>query len=86
MKIEGTMKGRIDCKRFYMPGITFIQNCPQCGKTIKEDMRDMYLSYAVVGKPFIYDMWCSDCDTNWEEELFIELNIRNYVKELNDGC
>lgn len=61
----------IDSKRFYLP-FTFKVKCQGCGKEIEENFEDYYLSYPIIGKPFVYTAYHGeDCDT----ETFIELQL-----------
>ncbi len=77
MKIEGTISGTLDVKRFYLPGVTIKDNCPKCGvELIKDFSNGEYLSYPTAGKPEKIHFWCEECDEEWSGEVILDINLR----------
>jgi transcription elongation factor Elf1 len=72
MKIEGDFE-LCDVKRFYLFGLTFTSNCPECGKECVFNGSSEYLSYPEVDKKQRIFFHCSDCEIGWEE--FLKLNF-----------
>lgn len=78
-RVEGTCNGIIDVKRFGLPGVTIIDECPNCKAKVEDDLGDRYLTYPPAGKWFTYGLYCQECEHEWEFE--IKLDITLSVKE-----
>lgn len=57
-RIEGTMRGEMDEKRFYLPGVVVRDACPKCGAAYERDYVGSYLSYPTAGEPFDLTLYC----------------------------
>lgn len=68
------MRNEIDCKRFYLDSQPSYSFCPHCDRAVDID----YLSYPVMNEWFKHTFYCSECDEEFEKELFlkVELTIR----------
>lgn len=75
MQIKGKAEGRVDCKRFYLPGITVSDDCPNCGKTVINDMDNEYFAYPRIGKPIPLHFWCG-CDEEWDVMVTLEVALK----------
>lgn len=62
----------IDVKRFYLP-FEINWECPNCKTSFSEDLNHHYLSYPDAGIPFVYDLYCTECEH--EDEIEIQLDI-----------
>jgi hypothetical protein len=65
VKINGTCNGAELDKRTYLPGITITDVCPKCAVPYVRDMKSDYLSYPVVGKPYLLTAYCEECEHYW---------------------
>lgn len=79
LRIEGVTRGKIDVKRFYLPGIVAISNCPKCGKEHRQDLAKQYLCYPKAGQPTEIHFYCGDCtgndDTEWNEAVLLKIEL-----------
>ena len=76
-RIEGDLSGEIsEIKRCYVKDAIIKINCPNCGRELKHDFSERYLSYPEVGKKTYADFYCESCDEKGKEcefELPIEI-------------
>lgn len=77
IKIEkDAAKGKeIGVKRFYLPGCTIYDKCPNCGADAESDLAMDCIYYPVINKEFDYSMYCDDCETHWNIKLKIDITI-----------
>lgn len=73
--VSGTMRGGVEEKRFYMPGIALFDECPKCQAHTTRDFGDEYLSYPLVGDPFEHTMYCPKCEHEWEVRLILRVSL-----------
>ena len=73
--IEGECVGVELGKRFYMPGVTVKQPCPNCGAAWECDMGDRYLSYPVVGETVKLSAGCGECDHEWTIPVVVRVTL-----------
>lgn len=76
MRIIGSFVGNVECKRFYMPGIKAFSVCPKCKEERELDFKDQYLSYPVVNRFQNVYFFCEPCNTDWEEEVKLEVSLK----------
>lgn len=77
-KVVGKITGEIDCKRTYLPGLTIVIPCKNCGRKIHIDMKSNYLSYPVPGQVKTIAGSCQSCedDPHFEGESYTEVQVR----------
>lgn len=73
--ITGTMKGELDVKRFYMPGVKIKCKCPACGAPWEMDMALDYLSYPSAGKPTNASGYCGKCEHEWPVMVIVRVTV-----------
>lgn len=77
MKIEYTGKSfDVEVKRFYVPGLKFMDDCPKCNKGVVMDLARDYLSYPSFNEPNAIRFYCQDCDAEWSRDILLELTVR----------
>lgn len=77
MKITGKFSGTEEMgKRFYLPGLVFKDNCPQCNESVKWDGADDYISHPIVGSSTEFNWYCPECDTEWDRDILITLSVK----------
>lgn len=75
-RITGSLKGEIDVKRFYMPGIAIKAQCPYCQEEVETDFESDYLSYPVAGKPIAAHFYHEGKDgEDHEFEVMVTLKV-----------
>lgn len=75
MKITGTIKGELDIKRCYLPGLKISQKCPHCSSEVKFDGDYEYIGFPDAGVPFQLTMYCRECNHDWEETIQIIIRV-----------
>lgn len=82
MRIVGHVKGRIEDKRFRLPGLTVFDDCPKCQKPRRlECHRSItwgesdYLSHTEIGAPLSLIFYCEDCDHNWSRKVVLRVTL-----------
>lgn len=75
MIIKGKPRGELEDKRLYLPGVVIIDSCPKCIKTVKQDMKEHYLSYPVMNKRFWHGMYCEDCGHEWKVAIVLTVSL-----------
>lgn len=78
MRIEGNMnesQEELEVKRFYLPNIKVIDNCPKCNKEIVFDGNMNYISYPKLNSPESVHFYCEDCDEEWEKNIKLTVNV-----------
>lgn len=53
-------------KRFCVPGCVVTAQCPNCGKTLKEDLESNYISYPTLNAPTRVSLYCYDEEADEE--------------------
>lgn len=76
MKIEGKVIAETDVKRFYLPGIKLIHQCPECEEEQIWNGSSDYLSYPYIGKPIDFDFYCQHCDHEWTHRILLDLSVK----------
>lgn len=73
MKIVGNaeFKGEIDCKRFYLSGITLKDVCPKCDTEWKQE--GYQLSYPSTDENLKIYLYCDNCNCEWLRYLRLTL-------------
>lgn len=71
--ISGELTGEVDCKRFYLTGLTVRYACPACGATTTEPVR--YLSYPRMNEPFEWGAYCTTCEHEWQERAVLRVAL-----------
>lgn len=74
-RIDGEAAGRIDVKRFHLPGIKTKSTCEHCGVESIKDMDVEYLSYPVINRPFDLGFYCGYCDHEWAERVRLRISL-----------
>lgn len=82
-KIKGKIKGEIDVKRFYLPGIIVESKCPKCEHLHEVNMSTQYLSHPVINEPETIGFYCEEdtitentyCDTDWEVKIKLSMEV-----------
>lgn len=74
--ITGKCSGQIEVKRFYMPGIVIDAVCPNCNEMVVDDFAENYISFPEVGSPFIYGLYCRECEHEWEFKLQLDITLK----------
>lgn len=67
-------------KRTYLPAI-LMATCPTCGKQVKKDLRQAYLSYPTTNSVERVTMVCFDSDYNTCTEFEVRVIVRLTVEE-----
>lgn len=73
VKIEGTASGRVEMKRFLLPGVVQHQTCPECGHKRTKDYADEYLEFPFLNRTWALWCWCPECDHEWP--IAVRLNV-----------
>lgn len=68
-KAKGSAQGTIDCKRFYLPGVSIEATCPECKVRNKVDLGSRYISYPRLNEPADFCVCCDEC----AEEFYVEV-------------
>jgi hypothetical protein len=71
----------IDVKRFYVPGFSLEDKCPNCGALVKYDLSDSYLSYPLANEPMSHSFYCGDCEHEWERMILLTIKVEMLPKE-----
>ncbi len=71
--ITGNPSGKIDEKRFYLPGVVVSGECPKCGEVSMTDLGFDYLDYPPMNQPFEMHRHCRECDEEWY--ISVKLNV-----------
>jgi hypothetical protein len=66
---------RLEIKRFYVTGLALSDDCPNCGKAVKIDLEEDYISYPSIGRPTPVHFYCP-CDTEWERNVIVNLTLK----------
>lgn len=74
-KITGTCIGKLDVKRFHMPGIRLEQPCPKCEAPFVREFAEDYLSDPCVGKPEYAYGYCNKCDHEWPIMVIVRVTL-----------
>ena len=75
-KITGLADGQtINCKRFYLPGVTIETECPTCGQKYVTDLGRDYLMYPLVNKPYEHYYYCGECDIEWSVPILLKISL-----------
>jgi len=75
MEIMGKISGKIDVKRFYMPGLLIRDDCPSCGASEMKDMSHQYVSYPNIGAKILFGFYCDECEHEWEKNIIINITV-----------
>lgn len=73
-------KGRLDCKRLYIPGTKVKAPCPKCGALCERDLTYDYVSYPDLGagaKPSKIYMFCEKCG---QEDIEVPVRVKLTVE------
>ena len=68
------LRGEIDCKRFYLTGISIEAHCPGCGIKFLLDSNH-YLSYPQMNQPNTLYLNCDHCYHSWTEEILLKVEV-----------
>lgn len=71
--LKGSIKGPIDVKRFYLPGLEIEDDCPKCGVLWK--FNGDYISYPVAGEEIDLHAYCQDCNNEWSIKIQLQVTI-----------
>lgn len=78
-KIIGQPKGNIDQKRFYLPGVTIISDCPKCRRSQTKDLGQHCIYYGgnLNGENKIY-FYCEECEegAEWNVIIFLDVSVK----------
>ena len=71
--LKGSIKGPIDVKRFYLPGVEVEDDCPKCGSiwTFNVD----YVSYPTAGDNIDLHAYCQNCENEWSVRVQLQVTI-----------
>ena len=76
VEIEGTPAGRVDVKRFQLPGIVIVQTCPECNHVRRRDYGgDSYLGFPPMNERFALPCWCPECDHEWTVPVILSVGL-----------
>lgn len=73
--IHGQMKDKIDCKRFYMPGVALSTHCPECLISVIHNFSEHYLSYPKPNEEFLYYLYCNNCHHEWSINVILKVSL-----------
>jgi hypothetical protein len=73
--INGIMKGKLDTKRGYFPGVLITTICPDCKEDNFFDGRTDYIYYPEVDKPQDVSMYCHYCECEYHITVVIKLTV-----------
>ena len=74
-----SVDNRLDVKRFYLPGVTIKDNCPNCKTECVYDLTDHYLSHPKLNTPEDCVFYCDNCDNDWKIQVRLNLNLELIV-------
>lgn len=74
IRITGMMDGKVEVKRFYLPGIDIITTCPNCG--YEHEWEGDYLSYPDAGIPIDLPCCCLSCEHEWDERVILTIELK----------
>ncbi len=69
----------LNVKRFYAPFV-IKDLCPNCKEPYINDLTQDYISYPILGKPTVFNMYCHKCENEWSGEITIEIEIEAVIK------
>lgn len=78
LSVNGEPYGDIECKRFYINGVSIDYDCPSCGNYGSlENGGPGGLSYPPMNQPFDIDLYCEHCHHEWSirAQLSIKLEL-----------
>lgn len=75
IKFKGQLKGEIEMKRFDLGGLEVMIICPAC-KNSWVWGRNEYLPHPEMNKHFEIDCYCEKCLHEWQETLFLEVELK----------
>lgn len=74
--IEGDMlPDESGVKRFYMPGLSIKDNCPNCNTEYKSDLKEHYISYPNFNKKTNYSLYCNNCNHEWKIPIMVKVTL-----------
>ena len=75
---EGEMlkEKELPIKRFYIPGLKLVDNCPNCGKIRTVDFKNYCIDYPIANGINKVYMGCDECNHDWEVSILIEFNMK----------
>lgn len=68
-------KVEVGVKRFYLPGVTIHDKCPECGEEMVRDLGSSCIYYPVLNEPTKVSMCCSK-EHEWEVPVVITVDIK----------
>jgi len=72
-EISGDASGEFAVKRLWLPGLTERATCPKCGHVKEEPLNGDTIGYPNLGEWEKRDMYCHECESEWEVELRIQI-------------
>ncbi len=73
--IAGQPKGKLDVKRFHLPGVVISSLCPRCSAEVSDDLTLNHLTYPTVNQVFEHHMCCGICDNEWKLRLILKVSL-----------
>ena len=73
-KLEIKESFELEIKRLYLP-LAIDVICPNCGKSIKIDLDDNYLSYPVVNNKYSLYNYCNHCNNDFSMDVYLKMNL-----------
>ena len=74
-RITGQMKGQIDCKRFYMPGVRVHSECPKCGKHFDNEFEGDSFNNPFANEPEKLYFYCDHCNEEWQVPVILKVSL-----------
>lgn len=70
-------------KRFYMPGVTIKDTCPNCGHVCQVDLGDHCIYYPTFNAPMKFSMYCCEdgCEHEWDIQIIIRVTTELELAE-----
>lgn len=65
----------LDVKRFYLPGTKVSAPCPECKKTVTDDLGVSHLSYPHANKKFDHTLYCQSCSHEFVVGLVLRVTL-----------
>lgn len=75
-------KGYLDHKRFNLPGVKIISDCPHCRRSQEKDLGVECIYYGGMNQENKVHFYCDECDAGgvaWTVVIFLETKI-NFVR------
>lgn len=75
-KVRGAFQGKLDVKRFYLPGLRIQFKCPYCGHDNELDGDERYLSYPEANEREHLHTLCEECDKEITLTVVLKITLR----------